>query len=145
MNALLPSGIHGFEEARIPLRGLAKLAEQELDRIHRSHRIENAAQHIHLFENIARDEKLLFPGARPRDVDCREGPLVGHLTIQNDFRIARALELLEDNLVHSGARVDQSGRDNREGAPLLDIARRAEKPLRPLKSIGVHATRQNLA
>src|SRR3974377_446420 len=46
-------GIHRVEELAVVL-GIAQLVEQKVDRVHRSHRIEDAAQHVHLFELIWR-------------------------------------------------------------------------------------------
>src|SRR5580704_18180646 len=41
------SGVHRLEEIRVALR-FTQLAEQEFDRVHRAHWIQNAPQHIHL-------------------------------------------------------------------------------------------------
>src|ERR1700677_2087870 len=45
------SCVHRVEEVRIGL-GVAQLPEQELDRVDSAHRIENATQHVHLFEDV---------------------------------------------------------------------------------------------
>ena len=139
-----PQSIHRFEEVRVGLR-LTQLAEQELDRIDRSHRIENSPQDIHFLENIRGNQQLLLPRARSGDVHRREGALVGDLAVEDDFRIARALELFENDFVHARAGIDQGGRDDGQRPAFLDIARRAEKPLRPLQRVGVDAAGQHLA
>ena len=59
--------------------------------------------------------------------------------------IAGALELLEDHFVHAAAGIDQRGRDDGQRAAFLDVARRAEEPLRPLQGVGVDAAGQHLA
>ena len=41
--------------------------------------------------------------------------------------------------------IDQRRGNDRQGAAILDIARRAEKALRALQGVGVDATRQHLA
>ena len=110
-----------------------------------AHRIEDAAQDIHLLEDVRRHEQLFLAGAGARDVDRREGALVGDLAVENDFRIAGAFELFENHLVHARAGVDQRGRDDGQRAALLDIARGAEEALRPLQRIGVDAAGQHLA
>ena len=50
-----PSGIHRLEEISVGLR-LTQLADQEFDRIHSSHRIENSPQDVHFLENIWRNQ-----------------------------------------------------------------------------------------
>src|SRR6266568_6643979 len=47
----LASRIHRLEELGVAL-GVAQLVEQEVDGIHRAHRIEDAAQHVHFLELI---------------------------------------------------------------------------------------------
>jgi hypothetical protein len=79
------------------------------------------------------------------DVDRREGALVGDLAVEDDFRIAGALELFEDHFVHAAAGIDQRGGDDGQRAAFLDVARRAEEALRPLQRVGVDAAGQHLA
>src|SRR5690606_4718072 len=62
--------------------------------------------------------------------------------------VARALELLEDHVVHARAGIDERGRDDRERAAALarvDLARTAEESLRLLERVRVQAARQRLA
>src|SRR4030081_2035916 len=98
------SRVHRLEELAVAL-GVAQLVEQEIDRIHRAHRVEDAAQHIHLLELVGLGEQLFLAGAGPRDVDRREGALVGDLAIEDELRVAGALEFLEDTLVHAAAAI----------------------------------------
>src|SRR5687767_8437095 len=95
-------GVHRVEELGVAL-GLAQLVEQELDGVDDAHRVEDAAEDIHLLERVLVDEQLLLAGAGAGDVDRGEDALVGHLAVENDFRVAGALELLEDDLVHARA------------------------------------------
>src|SRR3989442_9477586 len=53
-------------------------------------------------------------------------------------------ELLEDHLVHARSGVDQRGRHNGERAARLDVAGRAEEPLRLLERVRIDAARQDL-
>src|SRR5918992_582262 len=69
------SGIHGVEELGVVL-GVAELVEQEVDRVHGTHRIEDPAQHIHLLQKLRIGDQLFLARAGSRDVDRREGPLV---------------------------------------------------------------------
>ena len=56
-----------------------------------------------------------------------------------ELHVAGALELLVDDLVHLGAGVDEGGRDDGDGAALLDVAGSAEEALGLLQRVGVNA------
>ena len=59
-------------------------------------------------------EQLFFAArARLRDVDRRPDAAVGQLAVEHQLHVAGALELLEDQLVHAAAGVDQRGADDR--------------------------------
>src|ERR1700738_4301363 len=136
--------VHRVEELAVRLSA-AQLVEQEVDRIHGAHRIEDAAQDVHLLELLRLREQFFLARTRTRDVDCREGALVGNLTIEDELGVARALELLEDHFVHARAGVDQRGRDDGERAALFDVTCRTEEALRTLQRIGVDTAGQHLA
>ena len=140
----LASGVHRLEEFSVAL-GVAQLVEQEVNRIHGSHRVKNAPQHVHFLEHGRVGEQLLLAGAGAGDVHRREGALVGDLSVENKLGIAGALELFEDDFVHAAAGVDQRGGDDGERAAFLDVARGAEEALRPLQRVGVDAAGQHLA
>jgi hypothetical protein len=89
--------------------------------------------------------QLFLARAGARDVDRREGALVGHLAVQNELRVAGALELFENHFVHARAGIDQRSRDDGERPAFLDIARGAEEALRPLQRVGVDTAGQHLA
>src|SRR4051794_35698719 len=114
------SGVHRLEELGIAL-GAAKLVEQEVDRVHRPHRIEDAAEHVHLLEVLRVGDELLLAGAGARDIDRRERPPVGDLAVEDELGVAGALELFEDDLVHAASGIDQRGGDDRQRAALLDV------------------------
>ena len=46
------------------------------------------------------------------DIDRGEYAPVGKFSRQNDFHIARSLELFENNVVHTRARFDERGRND---------------------------------
>src|SRR5881392_3001387 len=46
------SGVHRFEEFRVVL-GVAQFVEQEVDRVHGAHRIEDPAQHVHFLQEMS--------------------------------------------------------------------------------------------
>jgi len=138
------SGIHGIEEFRVVL-GVAELVEQEVDRIHGAHRIEDPAQHVHLLQELRIGDQLFLAGAGARDVDRREGPLVRNLAVEDQFGVTGAFEFFEDHFVHSAAGIDQCGRDDGERTALFDVTRGAKEPLWPLQRIGVDTAGQHLA
>ncbi len=71
--------------------------------------------------------------------------LVGQFAVEDDFRVAGALELLEDHFVHAAAGIDQRGGDDGQRAAFLDVARGAEEALRALQRVGIDAAGQHLA
>src|SRR5271166_5169134 len=77
-------GVHRLEEIGVCL-GLAQLPEQEFDRVDGSHRVQNAAQHVHFLENVRRDEQLFLASARARDVHRGKSPFVSDLPVEDDF------------------------------------------------------------
>ena len=58
--------------------------------------------------------------------------------IKLQLHIAGALELLEDNLVHLAAGIDEGRGDDRQAPSLFDNAGRPEKTLRLVQSVGIH-------
>src|SRR4051812_1139625 len=109
--------VHRGEEILVRL-GVLHLVEQELHCVDRAHLHEDAPEDPHLGEGRLIDEQLFLAGAGLADVERGEDALVADLAVEDDLRIAGALELLEDDLVHLGAGVDQSGGDDRERAAL---------------------------
>src|SRR5438270_2734682 len=136
--------VHRSEEVLVRL-GVLHLVEQELHRIDRAHLHEDAAQHPHLGEDILVDQQLFLAGAGLADVERGEDALVGDLAIEDYFRVAGALELFEDDLVHLGAGIDQCGGDDRQGTALLDVPRGTEEALGPLQRVCVDTAGQHLA
>ena len=88
------SGIHRIEELRVVL-GVAELVEQEVDRIHGAHRIEDPAQHVHFLEQLRIGDEFFLAGAGARDIDRRKRPLVRDLAVQNQFGVTGTLEFFE--------------------------------------------------
>src|SRR5262249_57554926 len=84
-------------------------------------------------------------GARSRAADRRLAPPLGRPPVEPQLHVPSALELLEDHLVHAAARLDERRRHDRERATLLDVAGRAEEPLRRVERRGGPATRQDAA
>ena len=93
---------------------------------------------------IGRHQGFFFACSRTGDVDGRKDPFVRDLAIEDEFGIAGAFELFEDHFVHAAAGIDQRGGENRQRAAFFDIARRAEKALGSLQSVGVDAAVSSL-
>src|SRR4029079_13481411 len=87
----------------------------------------------------------LATGARALDVDRREDALLGELPVEDELRVAGALELLVNDVIHARAGVDQARPDDREGAALLDVPGGPEEPLGRIQRDRVAATRQRPA
>src|SRR5574341_2147044 len=118
----LPHAVHGREEFAVRLREL-ELVEQELHRLHGVQLGEGLAQEPDLLELVLLEEQLFLARARLLDVDRREDALVHEPTVQVDLHVARALELLEDHVVHPATPVDDGSRHDRERDAFFDIAR----------------------
>src|SRR5690349_17357912 len=136
--------VHRGEEVLVRL-GVLHLVEKELHRVDRAHLHQDAPQDPHLRELVLGYQQLFLAGAGLADVERGEDALVADLAVEDDFRVTGALELFEDDLVHAAAGIDQRGGDDRQAAAFLDVARRAEEPLRALQRVGVDAAGQHLA
>src|SRR5690349_769756 len=103
--AALPAGspLEAIEELGVGLR-LPELLDEELHGLLGLHLREHAAEDPGPLEDVRREELLLLARARGGEVDGREDAPVGQLAGQHDLGVPRALELLEDDLVHAAAR-----------------------------------------
>ena len=63
------------------------------------------------------DQELFLARPRLLDVDRRPEPALGQLAVEDELHVAGALELLEDQLVHPAAGLDQGGRQHGEEPP----------------------------
>src|SRR5690606_3642239 len=108
-------------------------------------RVQELAQNPDLLQLLGRGDELFAARAGAVDIDRWEHALFGNASIQVDFGVARALEFLVDHVVHARAGIDQRGRQNRQRAALLDVARRAEEALRTLQSVRVDTAGEHLA
>src|SRR3990167_8966359 len=131
--------VHRGEEVLVGL-GILHLVEEEFHRVDRAHLQQDPAQDPHLAELVLGDQQLFLAGAGLADVERGEDALVGDLAVEDDFRVAGALELLEDHFVHPAAGVDQRGGDDRQRTAFLDVARGAEEALGALQRVGVDTT-----
>src|SRR5688500_17146371 len=77
------------------------------------------------------------------DVDARLDSTVRELPIEPELHVASPLELPEDHLVHPAAGLDERGRQDRQGAAVLDVARSPEELLGRVERRRVDATRED--
>src|SRR3546814_1213212 len=75
----------------------------------------------HLRKLVLLDEQFFFSSAGFSHVERGEDALVGDLAVKHDFAIAGALELFEDDLIHTAARINQSRGNNGERTTFFDI------------------------
>ena len=109
------------KRSRLKARSVAfvflQLADQEFDGVGRTHRIQDAAQHIGLGQIRLVDQQVLFPGAGLQDVHRREDALVHQFAIEVDFPnstwIHGGPQLLDDGSLQAnwGGLVDRGGGD----------------------------------
>src|SRR5580692_10984290 len=125
--------------------GLAHLLHEQLESLLGLQRVQHAAQLPDDLELIGREQDLFLTSARRVHVNRREEPLLRELAAQPQLHVAGALELLEDDLVHPGAGLDQGRGQDGQRAAVLDVARRTEEPLGRVQRGGVHATGEDAA
>src|SRR3954451_9638201 len=121
--------LHLQEELVVALR-LLHPVEEQLERLLGVECVQDAAQAPDDLQLVRRQQDLFLTRAGRVDVDRREDPLVRELAVELELHVSGALELLEDDLVHPRAGLDEGRRQDRQRAAVLDVARRAEEPLR---------------
>src|ERR1700734_1181430 len=125
--------------------GLAQLVGEKLHGFYRRERVEYLAENPGALEVVLGDEEFFFTRAAALDVDGREDALVDELAVEDDFHVAGALELFEDDFVHARAGIDEGGGDDGEAAAFLDVSGGAEEALGALQGVGVDAAREDFA
>src|SRR5574341_153465 len=138
------SFVHGIQEVPVGLV-LFEFFEQEFHALHRGERVQDLPEHPHAVEVVLVHEELFLAGAGGVDVDGREHALVHELAVEVELHVAGALEFLEDHVIHAAARVHEGRGEDREAPPILDAARGAEEPFRPLEGVRVQAAGEHLA
>ena len=136
------AGIHGPEK-RLIILGFPHSVNKELHDFRVVHGVYNLAEYPNLLHLLFGQKELFLPGTGLLDAHRGEKPAVRELPVQVDFHVARALEFLEDNLVHSASGLDEGRGDDGETPPLLHVSGGAEKALRLVEGVGVHATGKN--
>ena len=90
---------------------------------------ERAAKHGGRVQRFGRQQLFFAARARLLDVDRRPDAAVGQLAVEHQLHVAGAFELLEDQVVHAAAGVDQRGADDRQRAAFFERAGRGEQLL----------------
>src|SRR5215203_4437977 len=122
--------------------GLLELLDQELYLLRAVQGVEDAPDLPDSLGLGRLHEQLLLTRRGVLDVDGRVDPTVRQLPIEPELHVARALELLEDDLVHPAAGLDQRRGEDRQRAAVLDVPRRPEELLGRIQGRGIHAARQ---
>src|SRR4028118_1215901 len=125
--------------------GLLELLDQELYLLTRIQRVQDAP---HLPDPLGLGrlhEQLLLARRGVFDVDGRVDPAVRQLALEVDLHVARALELLVDDLVHPAPGLHERAREYRQGTTVLDVPRRPEEPLGRVERGGGHTTGEDPA
>src|ERR1700733_9952246 len=130
---------HVVEELLV-VASLAELVGEELHGFYRRERVENFAEDPSALEVVLGDEEFFFTRSTTLDVDGRKDALVDELAVEDDFHVAGALELFEDDFVHTRAGIDEGAGDDGERATFFDVAGRSEEALGALQGVRVHTT-----
>ena len=110
-----------FEELGVGL-GLGEARDHGVGRLLDLLLHEGAAEEMDALEGLGVDEELLLTGAGGADVDGGPEAHLGALAVEDELHVAGALELLEDDVVHAAAGLDQHAGDDGERTGLLGAA-----------------------
>src|SRR3954469_6085382 len=132
------------EELGVAL-GLLHPVQQQLEGLLGLQGVQHPAELPGDLELVLGHQDLFLAGAGRVDVHRGEDALVRQLAVELELHVAGALELLEDNLVHPGAGLDQRGGEDRQRAAVLDVAGGTEEALRRVERRRVDTTGEDPA
>ena len=89
------------------------------------------------------EQQVLLARTRRHRIDGREDASVGQVAVELELHVARALELLEDDLVHLRARFHQGRSEDGQAAAAFDVSGSAQELLRRVQGRGIHAAGQD--
>src|SRR5580765_732038 len=121
----LPHRVHRGQELLVGL-GELELVQQELHALDGVELRECLAKEPDFLKLVLLEEQLFFPGPRLLDVDSRKDALVHQPAVEVNLHVAGSLELLEDDVVHPAAGIDDGGGHDRQRAALFDVPCRRE-------------------
>ena len=104
-------------------RQSGELIDYSLDRILCLQAVHTSPHDIYCLALAHRKKEVFSPCSGFNDIDSREHSSLLELPVEDQFHVARTLELLIDNVVHFAARIDQSSRKNGKASALPHIAR----------------------
>ena len=92
------------------------------------------------FQEIRAKEQVFSTGGRTFNVNSREGATLLQSAGKVQFHVAGALKFLIDDIVQTGAGIDQRRGDDRKAAASFQVPGSAEKAFRRIKGRGVQTT-----
>src|SRR5690606_6384432 len=121
MNLYFDLSLHRREELGVCL-GLAEAFEDNFHLFDGRQWVEHPTHDPDPVEVFFADKQFLLAGSGPLQVDGREQTLIGESAVEVDLTVTSSLELLEDNIVHSGSGVDQRSCNDRERSAFLNVS-----------------------
>ena len=94
------------------------------------------------FQLFGTEQKLLFSRTRLIDLKSGEDPFFCQLSIEVQFHVAGSLELLEDYLIHTAARINKRRSYYGKTAALLDVSSSAKESLGMMQGRRVDTARK---
>src|SRR4030042_5570929 len=83
--------------------------------------------------------------AAGRDVDCGEDSGLSQRPVEHQLAVARSLEFLEDELIHSRAGVDQARGYDGDRASIFNVARQPEQTAGHFEDAGFESAATSVA
>ena len=106
---------------------------------------QDAAQFGHDARLFRHQQELVLAGSGGVDIHSWEYAAFRDPAVQLQFRVARALEFLEDDGIAGRTGLHHRGGDDGERTALFDIAGSAQEALWRVERIGIHTTGQDAA
>ena len=117
----LTAGFDAHEHLRIGGE-LAQEEEQALHGLRRAVAGEGAANDVDFLHHPSGEDELLTAGATAQNVDRGVDVHFCNAAVEHELHVAGALELLEDELVHTRVGFDEGGGQDGEGAGGAGVA-----------------------
>jgi hypothetical protein len=115
------------------------LLEKKLHAFPRIHGLKDFSQKPDSIQVVGIEKEFFLARSRPLNVDRGKDPPINETSIEMDFHVACSFELLENDFVHSTARVDECRGDDGKASTFLDVPCGTEEPFGALQRIGVNA------
>ena len=131
--------VHAQQELFVVF-GILHLGFYEIECLYGVHVGQNLAQDPHAVQGLSVLQQVVATGAGGRDIDGREHTLVGQVTVELQLHVTRTLELLEDDLIHLAARINQGGSDDGQRAASFDVTCSTEETFGLVQGVGIHTT-----